>query len=420
MDSKKIIDAVIGVTRRWSTQRKAEERESNRALRRRQALIRSRRLTVKDAAYAVMAQAYAKASNNGALPAHARQIMYAARPMVQEKTGRLLNDQYFTQQLLPDFLTENPDTTTAWDVVFDARGHFEEPHTGKIVPLGTLGVREYLEHINAPGDSSLRVVGQVFAGRCPKDHYHAVLFIEKEGFLPLFQAVHLAARFDLAIMSSKGLSVTAARRLVDRVCGEQQIPLLVLHDFDKSGFSIVGTFRRDTRRYAFQNKLEVIDLGLRLADVEANELQSEGVAYGKSNPRGNLRTNGATKEEIAFLCQPEGFGNYVGQRVELNAFGSAELVAWIEKKLRQCRVGKVIPQPETLKNAYRRAVEISLVNKALPGVQEKAREEAERMKLSPSLSLARQVQKKLSEAPRLSWDAAVTELVSQRMHVANS
>jgi hypothetical protein len=34
-------------------------------------------------------------------------------------------------------------------------------------------------------------------------------------------------------MSTKGVSVTAARRLVDDVCGANDIPLLVLHDFDK-------------------------------------------------------------------------------------------------------------------------------------------------------------------------------------------
>ena len=66
----------------------------------------------------------------GTLPAHARQIMYAARGEIQRLTGRTLDDQYFTQQLLPDFMNEHPSATAEWDVVFDARGHFHEPHTG--------------------------------------------------------------------------------------------------------------------------------------------------------------------------------------------------------------------------------------------------------------------------------------------------
>ena len=62
-----------------------------------------------------------------------------------------------------------------------------------------------------------------------------MLFIEKEGFLPLFEAVHLAERYDLAIMSTKGMSSTAARTLIDNLC-RHQVPLLVLHDFDKADF----------------------------------------------------------------------------------------------------------------------------------------------------------------------------------------
>ena len=88
-----------------------------------------------------METAYLKASSNGTLPAHARQIMYAARGAIQERTQKPLGDQYFIQTLLPDYLREHPDKEVSWDVVFDARGHFEEPHTRCIVPLGTLDVR---------------------------------------------------------------------------------------------------------------------------------------------------------------------------------------------------------------------------------------------------------------------------------------
>jgi hypothetical protein len=55
---------------------------------------RDRRLQIKEAAYAVMEQAYLHASDpdeylagGGRLPAEARQIMYAARPLVQKLTG---------------------------------------------------------------------------------------------------------------------------------------------------------------------------------------------------------------------------------------------------------------------------------------------------------------------------------------------
>ena len=131
-----------------------------------------------------------------------------------------------------------------------------------------------------------------------------MLFIEKEGFQPLFDRVGLAEHHDIAIMSTKGVSVTAARLLVDRMCSAHSIPLLVLHDFDVAGFTILDTLRRDTRRYQFESDFEVIDLGLRLADVQAMGLQSEGAASSKSSAaaiRARLRNSGATPEECDFV-----------------------------------------------------------------------------------------------------------------------
>jgi hypothetical protein len=146
-------------------------------------------------------------------------------------------------------------------------------------------------------------------------------------------------------MSTKGMSVTAARQLVDKICGDHDVPLLILHDFDKSGFSIAGTFQRDTRRYTFQNEIEVIDLGLRLEDIEG--LQNEP-AFDKGSVekrRRNLRENGATREEIEFLLT---------QRVELNAMPSDRLIAFIENKLEAHGVEKIVPDKKELAEAFRR------------------------------------------------------------------
>jgi hypothetical protein len=102
-------------------------------------------MSIKEAAWAVMEQAYAQASDDGSLPANARQVMYAARPKILALTGAdKLGDAYFTQTLLPDYIAKNPEQCADWDVVFDARGHFVEPHTGRSIPSGTLAVRQYL------------------------------------------------------------------------------------------------------------------------------------------------------------------------------------------------------------------------------------------------------------------------------------
>ena len=51
----------------------------------------------------------------------------------------------------------------------------------------------------------------------------------------------------------------------------QGVTILVLHDFDKAGIEILDKFQLDTRRYAYDNDLNVIDLGLRLVDAQAME-----------------------------------------------------------------------------------------------------------------------------------------------------
>src|SRR3954447_16012219 len=103
------------------------------------------RMTIKDAAWQVMADAYQTASGGGLLPANARQVMYAARKRILELTGRTkLDDRYFTQTLLLDYVEQHPEAASSWDIVFDDRGNLIEPHTRRTVPLGTLEVRQYL------------------------------------------------------------------------------------------------------------------------------------------------------------------------------------------------------------------------------------------------------------------------------------
>ncbi len=298
MKAYSIIDAVTAVTAKWAKQRKAEERHARAVHNRQQALRRTRVASIKDVAYEVMEQAYLKASANGRLPALARQIMYAARPFIQDKIDKNLNDQYFTQTLLPDYIEEHPEECARWNVVYDARGRLYEPHTKRAVPLGTLDVRRYLSDLK-----SWRVERPVYDVRedgypthGPKNRYGNILFIEKEGFLPLFDAVHLVERYDLAIMSTKGTSVVACRKLADELCSRHGVRLFVLHDFDKAGFSILSTLGRNTRRYKFANPIEVIDLGMRLADIDGLPVEDANYKGTRGAAKLNLRENGATEE----------------------------------------------------------------------------------------------------------------------------
>jgi hypothetical protein len=261
-------------------------------------------MTVKDAAYRVMKQAYVDTSDNGRFPANARQIMYVARPEVLKLTGGRYwkSSSTFTQGHLPTYLRDYPEETADWDVVFDDGGHWTEPHTGATIGLGTLSVRNYIagwreDFDEVPG--APRLAGEVPTSG-PVNRFRFVLFIEKEGFGPLLDWAQISSRFGIAVMSTKGMSVTAARILVEEL-SRQGDWIFVLHDFDKSGFSILHTLGHDTPRYQFRHKPNVIDLGLRLEDVTALDLQSELVGYAtKVDPRINLRERAPRRRSALF------------------------------------------------------------------------------------------------------------------------
>jgi DNA topoisomerase VI subunit B len=401
---KSIADDIIGglrtVTKQWTKQRKQEERQSSARAYRTERLLRSYRETIKDVAWETMERAYLTASTNDTLPATARQVMYAARPEIQDRTDRQLDDQYFTQTLLPDYIEEKG---VKWDVVFDDRGHFREPHTKHAIGLGTLKVRQYLADADEIDfeEPSFKRGGIVTCG--PDGCFGAVLFVEKEGFMPLFEAVNLAERFDVALMSTKGLSVTAARQLIDEMCGDHEIPLLVLHDFDKSGFSIVGTLQRDTRRYTFTNQVEVIDLGLRLDDI--SELQIErAFDNGNRNRRTrNLSENGATEAEINFLLD---------KRVELNAMTSDQLVAFVERKLRQHGIKKIVPDKDELALAYRLFARSRKAGQIIKRQLKKLRGNAD---VEVPHDIEERVHQYLAQRPDVRWDAAVQQIVEAQL-----
>lgn len=428
--SRRIREAVEKATLPWWKQRKAEERESRAMLRRTEAMKRHkpRTVSIKQAAHEIMPAVYAELSSDGqggTLPVNARQFMYRARPLILARTGKAqISDAYFTQRLLPDFIANNPDVAGEWDVVYDDRGHFTEPHTRRVVNLGTIDVRRYLAGCGPlpcvmPSLGVTKVALHPTHGSC--NRYAAVLFIEKEGFMPLLSRVRLAERYDLAIMSTKGLSNVAARRLVDEVCGEHRVPLFVLHDFDKAGFSILGTLRYSTRRYQYRNAVEVIDLGVRLEDVQEWSLQAEPVIYSRggegkrenTDPRDNLRENGATDDEAVFLVSdPEityrnGKARYVyhGQRVELNAFAPRDFVAWIEGKLQTHGVAKVIPDDATLAAQYRCSVAHAELSRRFDELESRFVTDAAECVVPASLRES--VQAMLQADPALPWDYAV-------------
>jgi Topoisomerase 6 subunit A/Spo11, Toprim domain len=388
-----IIDVVETATSKWTRQKKSEERHPGMIRYRVSRLTREPRTTQKEAASQIMEEAYMAASGNGTLPALARQIFYQARPKIMAMTeDKELQYGYFSQTLLPDYIEEHG---MDWNVVYDARGHFEEPHTNRRIGCGTIEVGNYLHAMQEPdivpaefADANIDIIG-------PSGNLSAALFCEKEGFNPLFKAVNLANRYDLMIISTKGVSVTAARQLIDKICGDHDLPLFVLHDFDVAGFLILGTLQRDTRRYQFSSAVEVIDLGLRLADITG--LEREPAAATRVNAeilRAQLADNGATDAEIAIL---------LSERVELNAMTSDALIAMIERKLKAYGLKKVIPDDDLLGKAYQAFHH----SQQLRVKFQKIEDEFENTGIEVPRNLKKQVRAILTKHSDLRWDDAI-------------
>jgi hypothetical protein len=159
-----ILDAVETATSKWTRQKKSEERHPGMVRYRVSRMTKESRTSQKEAAWEVMEAAYMAASGNGRLSALARQIFYQARPKIMQLTeDRQLNYGYFSQTLLPDYIEEHG---VSWKVVYDARGHFEEPHTERRMGVGTIEVGNYLRAMRRPkiipaefSDAKIDVIG---------------------------------------------------------------------------------------------------------------------------------------------------------------------------------------------------------------------------------------------------------------------
>ena len=264
--------------------------------------------------------------------------------------------------------------------MYDDRGNLIEPHTGRRVPIGTLSIRNYVNSWTPPrigrAEASVPVM---ISTSGPAGRYSAAVFIEKEGFTALFEKAQTAALYDVAIFSTKGMSTTASRQLVDRLSADG-IPIFLLHDFDAAGMTIARTIQSDGRRYKFSHTPQVIDLGLRLEHVEEMALESEEFiwpARQNQDPRENLRDCSATDDELEFLVEGQRGGRWYGRRVELNAMTAPQFVEFVHGQLEAHGVEKVVPDDETLAAAFQHVRQQSALMEKVRELLQQAETESE-------------------------------------------
>lgn len=410
-----ILKVTKSVTKKWTKQRKAEER-SRRSVGCRMYTF-SDRVNFTDLVHKILPKAYAHASGDGLYSVAKRQLYYACREDFRGYTGRPLGYPYFANTLLTQYLNRNPEATRSWKITADPRGTLIIPNAGHDVriPCGTLQIEEHLLEASEAIDATSVCEG--IKTRWPSlqagQRYQGVLYIEKEGFGPVLSEARIAERFDLAILSCKGQSVVAARVFVDKVCAMGRgVPLFVVHDFDKAGFEISQRLTRvsdwarysDRVTYEFENEINVTDLGLRLEDVEKYDLDHEEVEFKGRFARDSI----CTKAEKEYLISD--------RRVELNAFTSPQLIEWLESKLTEHGLQeRLVPEDKVLEDAYRRAVIVASLNEALEDAEDAAIELAKSVKIPADLRGQLREEMQCVTQQSMSWDQVLYELVLEKV-----
>ncbi len=286
INANDILAVTKSVTKEWTKQRKSEER-SNRSRSSREYMY-SARVNFTDVAEDIIPDAYDHASGGGKYTVSKRQLYYACREAFRTETGGEISYDYFAGTLLVKFLNQNPDITEDWKITADPRGTLIIPNAAHEVriPCGTLQIENHLDEVDRAihwMELDARI-DPTWPSLAAGQRYQAVLYIEKEGFGPLFEEAKIAERFEVAVLSCKGQSVVAARKFADYICYVGGgVPLLAVHDFDKSGFEIsqrlttVSDWARSNDRvtYDFENEIDFTDLGLRIEDINQYQLTDE-------------------------------------------------------------------------------------------------------------------------------------------------
>jgi hypothetical protein len=400
-----IFDGIKAVTKEWTKQRRAEERGKSRLSRR---YLYSDRTCFTHVANKILPAAYAKASGDGQYTVSKRQLYYACREAFLLQTGSQLGYQYFAGDLLVQYLNRHPETAS-WKVTADPRGNLTIANAAYPIriPCGTIPIEKHLQQVTCqlidPYSPSIHL-DLPWPSLRAKERYQGVLYIEKEGFDPVLEEARIAERYDLAILSNKGMSVVASRRFVDTVCAVPWgVPLLIVHDMDKPGFEIAQRLTTVSQRaldknrvtYHFQNQIQVQDLGLRLVDAQKYHLPPERCKFRGQFPEDSP----CTDEEKAFLRSKH--------CIELNSFSSPQLIEWLESKLDEVFHGqRLIPADHVLQQAYRRALVVAQINQLIAQIKASAVTAARARDLPPDLR--RRLEQSLAADPR-AWDQALYE-----------
>ena len=262
----------------------------------------------------------ADVSGDGEYRFNARQIFYALRPIVMQELDRELKIGNFTS-IITDYESENGEIEGMYR---EPRGSIYHPHRGETITLGTLMVETYER---------------------PAWTFNKILYIEKEGANEALKEVRWSERHDCSIMSSKGFSTRAARDLIDKLVEhDEPVTVFCAHDADAYGTMIYQTLQEATKARKAR-KITILNIGLEPWEAMAMELEVETVDKGERakavadyvKAREDSAPDGSSWEEWLQT-----------NRVELNAMSTPDFIAWLDAKMAEHGIGKLVPPASVL------------------------------------------------------------------------
>lgn len=329
--------------------------------------------------------AIAKTSGNGDFIFSQRQLYYAIRPYIMKAFGGKQPSYTYFCTIITDYEMEYGDIEGMYR---DPRGTLYHPHTGEEIPLGTIAVQNYSR---------------------PQWTFNKIIFIEKEGYFASLREVGFPEKYDCALLSSKGYASRAVKDLFD-LLGEtdEEIQFFCVHAADAAGTKIFETLQEATNARPGR-KVRVINLGLDPDEAVEMDLQVESFESNRRRP-------------VADYVSYEWSDWLQSHRVELNAMSTPEFIDWLEGKLEEYGVGKVIPTEEVLVKTFEESAERVIRARVMEEILEKnlfeKQVEIELLKSKiqinqATMDIREKVSDKLYENPLNRWDAPVNEMASE-------
>ncbi|MEY9965969.1 DNA topoisomerase VI subunit B [Streptacidiphilus sp. MAP12-16] len=368
---------------------------------------RTRKTTVKDAVAAVIEEAVAQARGAQGLSFSSHTLFYKIRPLALKPlpAGTKLSAPYVEQTLIPGWEREHHPIQGLYREPRGTLHHPHDPSGSSDVRLGTREVQQYFP---------------------PAWSFDKILVIEKTGLWPPVKEAGLAEKYDMAVITNEGYSTEACRDLLAAL-PPGKVQIFVLHDADPHGYNIARTLGEQTARMP-RHHIEVIDLGLSVEDAIAKDLESEPEVRTTALPAGIVPH--LSQVALDWFTGEEAARNRKGkvtqwhcQRVELNAFSSPELIAYIEEGLaRHGATGKVVPPDSELRFTAETAVKSHLKAIVAQTIAHTLQEQRILHDLTAAFDTSTlaaidqgAVQDYLAAHPHQSWHTAVDRLVHARM-----